>query len=64
MNDNEGQDDLFVEQVAALQKQGDKLNNILKSMERNQSQQLQIMYQFMSNMMQIMENNNEQNKNN
>ena len=52
MNDNEGQDDLFVEQVAALQKQGNKLNNILESMERNQSQQLQIMNQFMSNMMQ------------
>lgn len=48
--DGKEEEDMYAEQMKSLQNQGDKLNNILESMEKNQSQQLQIMNQFMNTM--------------
>lgn len=53
-------DDLFRESMEKLQAQGDKLTNVLEAMEKNQTQQLQIMNQFMNNFMQAMQSKNQE----
>ncbi|XP_078363753.1 uncharacterized protein LOC144647961, partial [Oculina patagonica] len=53
-------DDLFRESMEKLQAQGDKLTNVLEAMEKNQTQQLQIMNQFMTNFMQAMQPKNQE----
>ncbi|KAL9969657.1 hypothetical protein ACROYT_G021895 [Oculina patagonica] len=53
-------DDLFRESMEKLQAQGDKLTNVLEAMEKNQTQQLQIMNQFMNNFMQAMQSKSQE----
>ncbi|KAL9977490.1 hypothetical protein ACROYT_G014898 [Oculina patagonica] len=53
-------DDLFRESMETLQAQGDKLTKVLEAMEKNQTQQLQIMNQFMNNFMQAMQSKNQE----
>lgn len=49
------EDSPFNKQMEKLGEQGDKLNGKLESMGKNQSQQLQMLNQFMNNFMQVMQ---------
>lgn len=58
-----GRDDddrVFRESMEKLQAQGDRLTNALEAMEKNQTQQLQIMGQFMTTFMEAMQSKNKE----
>ena len=58
--ERDNDDRVFRESMEKLQAQGDRLTNALEAMEKNQTQQLQIMGQFMTTFMEAMQSKNKE----